>query len=79
MSLSHTNTHTQPEIKIGYIFLDSCDECSSHGPIIDLADQVFAEASSALAALQTGPTPPQNPADYVGSYQISVKCGNNLA
>eukprot|EP00731_Ephydatia_muelleri_P038870 Em0956g2a len=67
-----TPTSGQPEIKIGYIFLDSCDECSSHGPIIDLADQVFAEASNALAAAcRLEPTPPQNPADYAGSYQTS--------
>ena len=58
----------QNEIKTGFIFLQSCDGCSSHAKIISIAQQIILETSKVLETMQPGPPMPPQPEDYVGVY-----------
>ena len=58
----------QHEIKTGFIFLQSCDGCSSHAKIISIAQQIILETSKVLETMQPGPSMPPQPEDYVGVY-----------
>ena len=62
----------QPEIKTGFIFLQSCDGCGSHREIISIAEQIILEAKSVLLSMQPGPPVPPNPSEYVAVYEAQV-------
>ena len=58
----------QHEIKTGFIFLQSCDGCSSHDKIISIAQKIILKTSKVLETMQPGPTMPPKPEEYVGVY-----------
>lgn len=61
------------EIKTGFIFLQSCDTCtSSNAKIIEIGWQIIVETSRILWALQPGPRIPPQPSDYTGVYNGEV-------
>ena len=62
----------QPEIKTGFVFLHSCDGCSSHQPVIDLAQDMIFSVLDLLQLIQRGPRLPPNPSDYTGNYSTGA-------
>ena len=63
-------TIMQHEIKTGFVFLHSCDRCSSHEPIIELCQKVILMVNDLLQILQPGPNIPPSSEDYTGNYSI---------
>ena len=63
------------ENKIGFIFLQSCDRCSSHSKILGVGQQLLLQAATILSEYQAPPSVPPNPQEYVGVYTASVKGG----
>lgn len=62
----------QTEIKTGFIFLQSCDGCTSHQKIIEIAQGILLQADALLEMNQPPPSVPQNAADYVGVYTTTI-------
>lgn len=65
-----THFPVQHEIKTGFVFLHSCDGCSSHLPVIQLAQSIIQRVNDLLEVHQPGPNLPPSPSDYVGNYTI---------
>ena len=63
----------QHEIKTGFVFLHSCDGCSSHEPIIELSQKIISTVSEILEILKPGPSVPPSPSDYTGNYSIGAQ------
>ena len=62
----------QLEIKTGFVFLQSCDECASHSKITEIAQGILLQADEVLSMNQPPPSVPSNPTDYVGVYVAIV-------
>lgn len=62
----------QTEIKMGFIFLQSCDGCASHQKIIEIAQGILLQADAVLGMNQPPPSIPPNIMDYIGVYATTV-------
>ena len=50
------------------MFLHSCDGCSSHEPVLNLAQSIIEMVNGVLMSHQPGPALPPSPSDYIGNY-----------